>query len=221
MRKIFLSLLIPSLTFGAPAEAKGEIYKKLHGGVTKMITDFRGTARKTAEGESNALFVAVVDFEDVGPDAKKLELGAGIAEMVSAQAGKVGPDVKVVDRKRMKTIMKELALSEAGVVDGAAAKQTGRILAADMILSASVTRLGNSVSVTMRLVNVETAHQVSAITVELPAAQIVPMAQAASIEDRFPATAAFRSLSVPGWGHFYNNQFHRDDRQCHRSREEV
>ncbi|MBN8218827.1 MAG: hypothetical protein J0L75_19470 [Spirochaetes bacterium] len=205
MRRLLLALLIPATALGAPSGAKSDIYKKIQAGVDRMITEFKAKDSKAAERGTNAFFLAVVDFDNVGPDAKKLELGGGLAEMVSVQAGK-SPAVKIVDRKRMKTIMKELALSESGVVDGASAKQTGRILAADVILSGSVSRLGGTLSVALRLVDVETAQQVSATTVELPVDQVIPMAHAASLESKYPITAAFRSLSVPGWGHFYNDQ---------------
>lgn len=194
-----------STTSAAKTEAKetkskSPVYQQMMAASEKLIGEYR-----SKNGKAGSVAVAVMDVDSVGDAVKKLELGTGIGDMITSQMGKIA-QVKVIDRKRMKTIMKELTLSLSGVVDDTTTKQVGRILAADLILTGSVSQIGNTMSVALRLTDVETAQQVAATTAELPAGELIPSAQVASLEDKYPATAAFRSLSVPGWGHFYNGQ---------------
>jgi TolB-like protein len=179
---------------------KSAMYSKVMSASKSLLEDYRKSSQKTAK-----VSVAIMEFDSVGPAVKKLEVGDGVAEMVTSQFGKL-TNAQVIDRKRMKTIMKELALSTSGLIDDTQTKQVGRILAADLILTGSVSQLGKMIQVAMRLTDVETSQQVASVTIELQSDLLVPMAQAVSVEDKFPITAAFRSLSVPGWGHFYNDQ---------------
>lgn len=181
-------------------KSKSPVYQQMMAASEKLMNEYR-----SKNGKPGNVAVAVMDIDSVGDAVKKLDLGSGIGDMITSQMGKIS-QVKVIDRKRMKTIMKELTLSLSGVVDETSTKQVGRILAADLILTGSVSQIGNTMSVALRMTDVETAQQVSATTAELPAGELIPSAQVAGIEDKYPATAAFRSLSVPGWGHFYNGQ---------------
>ncbi len=179
---------------------KSAIYSKVMASSKALLDEYRKTSDKT-----NKVNVAIMEFDSVGPAVKKLEIGDGIAEMVTSQFGKL-PGAQVIDRKRMKAILKELSMSSTGLIDDTQAKQMGRIMAADLILTGSVSQLGKMIQIVLRLTDVETAQQVGTTTIELLAESLVPMAQAVSVEDKFPITAAFRSFSVPGWGHFYNDQ---------------
>jgi TolB-like protein len=201
MRKVhlisFFILVFSANTF-AKGDAKSAIYAQI------LATCQKLDAQIKAKNGGKKYSVALMDFQDNGQSLKDIEFGKGLADMIVSQYKTIAA-VTVIDRKRMGNIMTELELSASGLVDETSTKQIGRILAADYIVSGGASQVGGNIEITMSAVEVETSEVVGAAPMTLPAAAVLPMAQAASLESKYPVTAAFRSMSVPGWGMFYND----------------
>ena len=195
-------LLGLSFTSAKAANPKTTIHTQLQTACQTLNNSYRQAKNIPAE---KVVSIAVVNFTVTGKRAKEQDLGSGIAGVVSSRLAKV-QGVKAIDRKRMKSILEELKLSQSGLVAEGNAKQVGRILAADLLLGGSVAEMGSDFVVSLKLTDVETAEIVAGTDVKMPVKDIVPMAAAANLERKHAITAAFRSLSMPGWGHFYNYQ---------------
>ena len=66
--------------------------------------------------------------------------------------------LEILDRGSMTAIMSELNLQQSGCTDAACAVELGKLLAANMIIFGSVTKLGKTYYVNIKGVNVETAR---------------------------------------------------------------
>ena len=142
-----LFLFIGSATLSGAQEKgfskKSEIYKNIYHACETLNAAYREKAKIPAEKKIN---IAVVDFTTTGEKAKKQELGKGLAELINGQMTKI-PGIKVIDRNRMEKIVQELQLSMSGLVDDTQIKQAGRMLAADLLLSGSISELGGNYSI--------------------------------------------------------------------------
>lgn len=68
------------------------------------------------------------------------------------------PGVKIVERERLQEALSEVKLAQEGVIDEASAKQLGRVLGADLLLTGDVKALGAKVLVSLRLMDLETSQ---------------------------------------------------------------
>jgi len=124
---------------------------------TKTTTDAGPVVVAGANAEplitaSAAIRLAVMNFEASGLDPT---LGDGVAEMVAGALAN-NPNVTVIERDAIKTILKELELQSSGLTT-ADAVRVGRGLNARKVLLGSVRRFGEGTYVLLaRLVDVET-----------------------------------------------------------------
>jgi len=90
--------------------------------------------------------------------AKYEPLGPGLAAMLMTDLVQYAPDLKVIERQKLAAVLKEVALSQAGVVDMSSGVEAGRILGAANIALGSFTVLGPQVRLDARIVRVETSE---------------------------------------------------------------
>ncbi len=69
----------------------------------------------------------------------------------------------VVERLKLKSILEELELSQTGIMDSKSAKQAGKLLGADVILTGTLAATGEEWNVNLRIVNAATGLIVAAI----------------------------------------------------------
>ncbi len=69
----------------------------------------------------------------------------------------------VVERLKLKSILEELELSQTGIIDSKSAKQAGKLLGADVILTGTLAATGEKWNVNLRIVNTATGLIVAAI----------------------------------------------------------
>ncbi len=81
--------------------------------------------------------LAILDFADLGPGVELAVLRKALVEML---VGDLSPyrGLRVVERGRVESFLREAQLGKAGLVDEEAAKRAGRELAADVLLSGSI-----------------------------------------------------------------------------------
>ena len=104
--------------------------------------------------------IAVADFDSIGCDAS---VGTAVAEIIRTEmAG--GEGLRVIERSRLEDVMAEQALATSGAVDERDAVQLGALLGADFIGVGSVSLLGDTYTVSGRIVAVATGEVVAAET---------------------------------------------------------
>lgn len=152
-----LSALTALLTFAAPAA-----------GYENQIADqAQAIAEKLADSERRTL--AVVDFTDL--QGNVTELGRFLAEELSiGLAGLDLPDggFEVVDRTHLKALLKEHKLSATGLIDPSTAREVGQIAGVGALITGTVTPLGDSVRLAIKVLDTESARIVTSSTANIP-----------------------------------------------------
>ncbi len=148
----------------------------LSGSVDRLIQQLTQTASDLENRQ-----VAVADFTDAS--GQKTELTAFLTNKFIDRLTKTGK-VRLVERNRLDAVMKELNLSMTGYIDERSEKLLGKMLGAGGLMTGTVTDLGESLDVTVRLIQTETGEVLAAADVEL-------------LKDRKIQTLAGRVLAKP------------------------
>lgn len=117
----------------------------------------------TAAGKRS---VAVVDFTDL--QGQVTELGRFLAEEISVALASSERPLDVVDRSHLKVLIQENKLSATGLIDPATAKKLGQIAGVDAIVTGTLTPFGDTVRLTLKVLDSSTARIVAATTAEIP-----------------------------------------------------
>lgn len=104
--------------------------------------------------------VAVVDFTDL--QGNVTELGRFISEEFSISLASAGKGFIVVDRTHLKTLLKEHKLSSTGLIDPATARKLGKIAGVEVLVTGTLTPLGESVRIAVKILDTETAAVIDA-----------------------------------------------------------
>ena len=161
--------------------------------------------------------VAVLDLQPKG--VSKVVAG-GVTDMIRADLVDVGV-FTVVERGQMNEILKEQGFQMTGCTDSACAVQVGKLLSAKKILVGETTKIGRTIVITVRIVDVEkgvadfAAKETAANEDALEEAsrslskklieRISGKTTAELLQERSPKTMTgyyLRSI-VPGWGQMY------------------
>jgi TolB-like protein len=110
--------------------------------------------------------VAVVDFTDL--QGEVTELGRFLAEEISVALASGERSLEVVDRTHLKVLVQENKLSATGLIDPATAKKLGQIAGVDAIVTGTLTPFGDTVRLTLKVLDTSTARIVAATTAEIP-----------------------------------------------------
>ncbi len=104
--------------------------------------------------------IAIADFDSIGCDAS---VGLAVAEIIRTEiAGDEG--LRVIERSRLQDVMAEQAFTTSGVVAEHDVVQLGALLGADFIGVGSVSRLGDTYTISGRIVAVATGEVIAADT---------------------------------------------------------
>lgn len=134
---MFLSLLVSS-AFGYE--------KEIEQLSSQMAEKIAGKGKKT---------VAVVDFTDL--EGNVTQLDQFIAEEFSVALASAGKGFRVIDRTRLKSIIKENKLAATGLIDSATASKLGKIAGVDALVTGTLTPFGDNVRLTVKVLDSETA----------------------------------------------------------------
>ena len=104
--------------------------------------------------------VAVVDFTDL--EGNVTQLDQFIAEEFSVALAGVGKGFRVIDRTRLKSIIKENKLAATGLIDPATASKLGKIAGVDALVTGTLTPFGDNVRVTVKVLDSNTADIIDA-----------------------------------------------------------
>lgn len=118
--------------------------------------------------------VAVLYFthSEMNPELSGLKVG--LAQMLISDLTGT-PGLEVVERERLQAILDELQLGRDGVTDPASAAKVGKLLGARFMLLGGYFKLGDTLRVDARVVEVETSRIVDSRGVNGPVEQFMQM----------------------------------------------
>jgi TolB-like protein len=130
--------------------------------------EIRGITDKLAESlaQSGKKTVAVVDFTDL--QGNVTELGRFLAEEISASLAESAKGIEVVDRTNLKVIIQENKLAATGIIDPATARKLGQIAGVDSLITGTLTPFGDSVHLSIKILDTATARIVGATRGDIP-----------------------------------------------------
>jgi TolB-like protein len=157
MRKLalVLCLCVAVPCAALPARADGGLDQRLSE-LSQQIA-----AKMTAKQKTT---VAVVEFTDL--QGNTTDFGRFLAEELVTRLMET-EKFRVIERQLLNKIIAEQKLSLTGVVDPASAKQLGKILGVDAIVSGTVTNLSQSLKVNARLISTETGEIFAVASAEI------------------------------------------------------
>lgn len=151
MRKFFRFSLI-LLTFSITLPADGLPYEREIKSLSSVMSENIIKAGKKT--------VAVVDFVDL--QGNVTELGRFLAEEFSVALAGGGKGFEVVDRTHLKSILSEHKLSTTGLIDPQTARKLGQITGVGALLTGTVTPFGDSVRLSVKILDTSTAKVIGA-----------------------------------------------------------
>jgi TolB-like protein len=110
--------------------------------------------------------VAVVDFTDLQGNAT--ELGRFLAEQLSVALSTANGTYEVIDRNHLRALLQEHKLSATGLIDPLTARKVGQMAGAECLASGSITPFSESVNLSIKLLDTNTAKILGALTVDIP-----------------------------------------------------
>jgi len=117
--------------------------------------------------------IAIRDFEVVM--GRNKEVAHYVQEDVATALVNSG-QFNVVERLKLKSVLEELKLSQAGLIDPNSAKKIGKLLGADTILTGTLAATGEQWSVNLRLINTEAGLIIAAFNKKGPLHELKPEA---------------------------------------------
>ena len=113
--------------------------------------------------------IAITDLTVI--NASGAEFGRYVQEELTTALVRSG-QFRVLEREQLGAVLKEISLNQSGMVDRDSAKKAGRLLGADLILTGTMTRIGDDWSANLRLINTETGLVLTAINQSGPLSEI-------------------------------------------------
>jgi len=119
-----------------------------------------------AVGNIQTLAILPFDNNSITEPEKYAPLSNGLSAMLITDLSKNDSVLKVIERNKIKSILKEIALSQSGGVDMSTAIEAGKILGAQSIGFGSFTIMGDMIRIDMRIIKVESSELVMAESVD-------------------------------------------------------
>lgn len=104
--------------------------------------------------------IAVVDFVDL--DGNPSRLGKYIAEELSVELTQSADGIEVVDRAHLQAILQEHKLKSEGLLDPETTKQLGLLAGVDILVTGSLTDIGDSIRIVAKALSTDSARIVAA-----------------------------------------------------------
>jgi TolB-like protein len=128
------------------------------------MEEIRGRGEPGAVVDQAPKTMAVLPFENnsvTDPD-RFAPLSKGLSAMLITDLKNSSTSLQLIERDKIQALLKEIALSQSGIVDESTAVKAGKILGAQSIVFGSYMVLGNQVRMDARIIKVETSEVVMA-----------------------------------------------------------
>ncbi len=97
--------------------------------------------------------VAVIEFQSLNEEAQKDNLGKIVSEILTTSFVN-SESFKIIEREQLQKVTKEFELSQTGIIDTSSAKQIGKVLGADAIVTGAVIKMGRTLRLDARIIDV-------------------------------------------------------------------
>jgi TolB-like protein len=122
-----------------------------------VIGSLAGLASRTLAAPQPPPTLAVLFFDYTGKDQSLEPLREGLAQMLISDFS-AAPQVRVVERARLRALLEEQKLGQSGKVDPASASRVGKLLGARFLVLGSFFDLKDVLRIDARVVEVETGR---------------------------------------------------------------
>ena len=139
-------------------------------------------------GKSGKKTVAVVDFTNL--EGEVIELGRFLAEEFSVALTQKAAGFEVIDRTYLKAIIQEHKLSATGLIDPLTARKLGQFAGVEALVTGSITPLGDSVRVSVKILDTTTARVIAAATADIPKTKAIEELLSKSVQNNSSGEAA-------------------------------
>ncbi len=199
MKNTFLLLSVVFLTLNTQvySEENSAESSLVNNQITKLVNDLFMSVPDKKMG------VAVLPFETSEGRSEARDLGEAAAILINENLVK-NPNISVAEREKLQEIVEEIGLSQTGLTTNEI--EVGNLLNAEYIITGAVADLGSRFLLAARFIDVETGNVLQSASVEIPSQSFLSISSKLVVVKKFPVTAAFRSMIIPGWGQFYNDQ---------------
>jgi TolB-like protein len=99
--------------------------------------------------------IAILEFQGLNEQAKKDNMGKMVTEIMTTSLVN-SRAFNIIEREKLSKVLKEFQLSQTGLIDAASAKEIGKILGADAIITGSVMMLRERLRLDARIIDVGT-----------------------------------------------------------------
>jgi len=163
----------------------GELTLYRVGGIAarpRCTADLRGTKfaitgpRTPLIRPSKRIRFAVLDLDDNGVG---VGVSRAIADQITTRLG-LNPGIRLVERRRIAAIVQEQNFQTSGRTDAQGAIQLARILNVQKVIMGAVAKLGTTMTITVQLVDVETASIDGSREIQCRACELEDLSQAVS-----------------------------------------
>jgi len=170
----------------------------------RLLADKLVAGLRDEPGQGRYARWAVMPFSEQGDEVSKRKLGQVVPAALETDL-KADHGFFCVERMRLSQVLKEIQLSQTGLLEESKAPEIGKMANADIIVTGSVGMLGPRYVVNAKAVSVEAAKVLAAAQVTIDAAGLVALSSEAVVL-RTRSDAVLRSALIPGWGQLYNRQ---------------
>jgi TolB-like protein len=136
---------------------------KLEGITNQIMNAFRGNKNVT---------IAIFDFVNI--NGKTSVLGRYLVEQISNYFFQ-NSDLKIVERAQIDKVLKEQEFGMSGNVSDETAARIGHMLGANAVTIGTLTKVGNRISVNIKIVDSETASLISSGSTEIDGDEYIEM----------------------------------------------
>ncbi|MDT8297675.1 MAG: FlgO family outer membrane protein [Spirochaetaceae bacterium] len=140
-------------------------------------SDYEGVLKALAQdvlSGRNGINLAVLDIMNV--DNRKSVLGSFVEEELYTNLVRSKPaDITIIERSQINQIMQEWDLGSSGIVNNDTAVQIGQLVGANAVVLGSITKIGETARINIRIVDVETARVESTASATLSGADFTVM----------------------------------------------
>lgn len=126
-----------------------------------LASGFQLVSPASSRAEFQKTKIAVLDFELIGDKLETQDMGAILSEWFITSIVKSGR-FDVVERAMLQKILAEQKLSATGIIDDTSASQLGKILGVKVIITGSVLKIGKTIEINSRVIDVESGSIIAA-----------------------------------------------------------
>lgn len=112
---------------------------------------------------TKTISIAVIHFKTLNKEAQDISLGELVSETFTSALVN-SRNFKIIEREQLDKVVKEMEMSQTGIIETTDAVEIGKILHADAIITGSVALLKGQIQLNARIIEVKSAYVISADT---------------------------------------------------------